>query len=895
MEVKKKRSRTYKLIKWILISILILITLFIASLFLLARYYEEAVKKLFVSELNKRLLTEISVKDIHFTFLKHFPYGTLEFEGLVAKDALQSDKKDTLLQAATLQFHFNILDLYHKKYNIKRIDLEDARLKLKIYKDLSDNFHFWKTPEGPSTDNFSFALEKVVLHKVWLYYSNTPSHQYYSLMMKQVSGKGKFSEDKFDLKLDGSLRINQIRSGSQVLLQKKNVVVDLALAVDQQTGKYTLSKGNVELAGLNFSSRGTIIYSDKAKTLDLHFSTPDAVLSDIIKELPQKYAESLKEYDLKGKLMLEADLTGNYGGKDLPLLDTRFSVEKGSITYSKENISLENLSFSGLYRNFTENGSRGNKLIFKDISGSLNKGDFSAELEILGFGPSEVKLSMKADLDISELLRFIPDEKINAASGNFKLRMNYSGNVQSFEDFNSNDFTGGQFACELDLNSFTWEMKDQPYRFKDFNGALTFNNNDVQIHKIDGSINNNTFAASGYFRNMVPFLLSETEELHVKASLSSPALNLKDIFIENTSGSEPTFTLLFPERWTGEVSLSLGKLEFKNFHGEKVKGNLRYAGRKLFVNQLSFNTAGGGFSCDASIDGTSNKYFDIAADVRLKKVNINRLFYNFGNFGQDYLVDENLKGIVSSDIQCSFRMSQKLEIDPSTIIASIDTYIEEGELINYQAITGLGKFIRVDDLSRVKFSTLNNTVYIKNKMVIIPSMDVVSDALNFTMSGTHSFNNELNYHFRLLLSDILWKKARKAKKENEEFGIEQEEESGKTTLFILLTGTVDKPVFKYDSKSLKGKIVSSFLNEKASLKESLKKEFSRTKKEQDSLTIREEHILKQQEDGKFVIDWENSLGDSLAAKKKEIRKIKKPEKKKEKSEFKVEWEEDPQK
>lgn len=896
MEVKKKRKRFSRIIRWILSGILILLALFIVSAFVLAKYYEEAIKKLFITELNKRLTTEIAVRDVNFTFLRQFPYGTLEFTGLSAKDAISKVPKDTLLKAEKLQLHFNILDLYHKKYVIKRIDLQDAEVKLKIYNDLSDNFHCWKKQEGTASGNFAFALDKVVLHNVKVVYSNTPSRQYYSMLLKSVRGKGKFSEDLFDLKLTGDLLVTELRSKSQVFVHNKKASVNLAMSINQKLGQYRISRGEVSLARVNFSAGGKITYTDTDKTLDLHFTTADADLGDIINELPARYAKSLKEYDLKGKMLLKANITGKFGGKDLPFVDTRFSVEKGSVTYSKENIALENLTLSGTYKNFTREKKEGSELRIENVQGMLNKGSFSGRLQVDGNGPSMVVFDLKADLDVSELLRFLPEKKIESATGDFKIRMAYKGEVKSFESVTADDFTAGLFSCELDLNGISWEIKDQPYKCKDFNGALSFNNNDVVIHKLNGVVNGNSFSTQGYFQNIVPFLMSKSEDLQVKASLSSPALDLKALLTEKKSGTDTTFLLLFPERWNGEISLNLGKLDFGHFHGEKVNCNLRYSGRKLYVNQLTFNAAGGGFTCDGIIDGSSNRFFDISVDVRINKVDINRLFYNFGNFGQNYILAENLKGIVSSDIQCSFRMSQKLAIDPASITASIDTYAEQGELINYSAISGLGKFIRVDDLSRIKFSTLSNTIFIRKKMVIIPSMDVQSDAVNFTISGTHSFNNEINYHFRLLLSDILSRKAKKAKKENEEFGIEQEDEVGRTTLFILLTGTVDHPVFRYDSKSVKGKIVSSFLNEKMSLKQSLKKEFSRSRKEQDSLSLREEHIMKKQENGKFVVDWENSLKDSLDVKKKESRKARRAEKKQEKkSLFKVEWEEPPQK
>ena len=84
---------------------------------------------------------------------------------------------------------------------------------------------------------------------------------------------------------------------------------------------------------------------------------------------------------------------------------------------------------------------------------------------------------------------------------------------------------------------------------------------------------------------------------------------------------------------------------------------------------------------------------------------------------------------------------------------------------------------------------------------------------------------KLNF-YKLKISDLLSKKFKKNKKENdEEFGKIEEDGEGKTTIFLVITGTVDNPIVKYDGKSVKEKIVAKFLNEKKVLKKILKEEF----------------------------------------------------------------------
>ncbi|MCX6270667.1 MAG: DUF3971 domain-containing protein, partial [Bacteroidetes bacterium] len=888
---KKKHRPFRRFLKWTFLTLLLLLILAVGSAFLLAKYYEDAIKSLFVRELNKQLRTEIAIQDIHFSFLKQFPYATLEFEGLTAKDAVSGQAADTLMKVASLRLHFNIMDIYRGKYTIKRIDLQNGFLKMKVYKDLTDNFHFWKSTGTPSNDEFSFALDKVVMKKMLLLYHNAVTRQDYKFMLGNVQGKGRFSTEKYTLKISGDILVREIWSGGMEYFRDKEAELGLEMNADQLTGRYVIRKGKMKMGNLALSVTGYLVYSENNKIMDLHLTAPEAELKDLVKELPSTVRKKLEDYQPEGLVKLDIHCKGKYGGSDLPAIEAVFSMQEGKIEYSKENISLEHVTLSGTYNNNGSERMEDHHLVLHSFRASLNQGTIQGMLEINGFGPAAVQFRVSASLSLDDIIRFLPADKILKAAGNLKLLLSFSGNLESFNRLTVEDFLAGRFSGELEVKDLGWELKDNELKFNKFNGSLAFNNNDVVVKSLHGNLSNNSFTLEGYFRNLLPFLLSKSEDLQVKAVLSSPALDLETLLAVKSKGTDTSFRLAFPERWTGDISLDLGSLSFRKFKAVKVNCLLKYNARKLCISRLTMNTASGSFTGEGIIDGSSGKYFDISADALLKQMDVRQLFHECSNFGQEYVVAENLKGIVTVDLQTSFRMKPALGIDPASLEASLDITADHGELLDYKPISGLGKFIRVDDLSKVRFSTLKNTVYIKDKTVTIPSMDVVSDALNFTLSATHTFDNEINYRFQVLLSEILSKKARKARKTSDEFGVEQPDNEGRTTLFILMTGTVGNPVFRYDSKSVKGKIIASFLNEKKTLKKTLKDEFSRSKKQQDSLAEMEKHIRDRQESGKFVMDFEGSLKDSLNKQKKDRRSEKKesPEKKKEeKAKFKIE-------
>ncbi|PCH93873.1 MAG: hypothetical protein COB85_06295, partial [Bacteroidetes bacterium] len=155
----------------------------------------------------------------------------------------------------------------------------------------------------------------------------------------------------------------------------------------------------------------------------------------------------------------------------------------------------------------------------------------------------------------------------------------------------------------------------------------------------------------------------------------------------------------------------------------------------------------------------------------------------------------------------------------------------------------------------VKFSTLHNEIEIKNGKIYIPRMDIESTALNVIASGIHGFDNTIDYKIRVYLPELLAKKS-KRKKRNNEFGIIEDDGLG-MWLFLSMTGTADNPIIKYDRKEAIKKIGEDLKEEKRTLKKILNEEFGWFKK--DTTLIKEETEAEKKEkfnDDYFIIEWD---------------------------------------
>ena len=104
-------------------------------------------------------------------------------------------------------------------------------------------------------------------------------------------------------------------------------------------------------------------------------------------------------------------------------------------------------------------------------------------------------------------------------------------------------------------------------------------------------------------------------------------------------------------------------------------------------------------------------------------------------------------------------------------------------------------------------------------------MDINSSALSVSIAGTHSFDNEIDYQVRLLLSELISKKFRKKNTNiNSEFGIVEDDGLGHTTLYLKMTGNMDNPNIYFDKIKIKEKIKTEFKKQVEEIKTIIKKD-----------------------------------------------------------------------
>ena len=863
-----------KKLKTISIFLAVIIGIFVAIGVVFSTVYEDKVKSYILQQVNNSIATKVDVAAIEFSVFKKFPYASLEFKQISAEEVVKSSKKGELFKAESVYLQFNIIDILQENYIIKKIAINDGMVNVKIDKNGNNNYHFWKTSKDSTSNSLALELERLTLKRVNFYVLNEYKNLDMDIEAVGVTLSGNFSKEEFELNTQANFMVNQINDNDEPILKNKNIVLNTILNVNQITNIYQIKKGEIALEQLKFNLNGNIINKNTGVDLDIQSKGEGLEIEELFSLFPKKQKDALNAYQTEGEITYSSIIKGELSAKKSPAFDADFSIAKGTITEKSSNQSLTNLTVAGNFTNGKNNSSKTSQLNLNELNADFGPGHISGNYIITNFSNPYIEFESKANVDIASAKDFFKIDSLEIASGDLEINLIYDGYIKELSNIKATELRKLNAKGTAQLKNANLKLVDNNNNLKNINGDFKFNNNDVKIGDLKFDLNNSKYQLDGRFKNLLAFLFIEGEQLSIKTNFHANKLILDDLLTKTEADkSDEKYTIQLPKNIVLNFSAKVDTFQFRRFSATNFKGQIHLEDHILTATNVSFNSMKGKVIGNIALDDSKKNEILITSKLKTQNIDIYELFYQFENFSQTAIAAENIKGKATTNIEFASVWDKELKVNLDKIYVLADLTITDGELINYEPILAMSKYIEVEELERIKFKSLTTKIEVKNQTVHFPKTEIKSSALDLTFNGIHTFNNEIDYHFEVLMSDVLWRKAKNKKKENSEFGYIEDDGLGKTSLFLHLTGTIDDYKVKYDTKGLKASFKEDLKEEKRTLKTVLNKEFGWFKK--DTTLNKEE----EKKDSGLQIEWEEAE-EGKKQEAKQTNKKKTPEKSK---------------
>ncbi|MCK4920978.1 MAG: hypothetical protein KAS71_08025 [Bacteroidales bacterium] len=880
-----KFIRTFRKIFFNLIWIVFTASvLFVASGIILSKKYEDKIISIAVEQINQQLDTKINVNEVEVSLFSKFPYISVVFKDVVIwspenfnYEAFNADESEKLFEAEKIYLQFNLVHLLLKKYNIKRILAINGELNLFVDKEGRTNYNIFIKDKEESTDKKTrlIQLEAMRLSNFNLRFNNMAKSIVSESHIKDIVLKGKFSESEFSLASNSNLMLKSFLHKN--ISYAENYDLSIKTIFDVKDKIANISKGIISVNTINLKTSGTIDFSSQpnfnvqveGRSLDIN-----SLLNFIKGDFKEKF-----HFIAKGRADIATRITGILSPTHSPGINAVYLLTVSKLSHKK--IILNNIQLKG--RLATAQNGKGIPSLSIDkfrITDTNNK--LEGNLYISDFSHPKLKFAISGYTE----LHFINDQlkggSLKDLDGVIQSDIKMEASLESLKNFNIQRLIKENISGKLKLINAGFLAKEK-YKITNLDGNVEFWKDRWQTDlslNLNGS-KSHIKATADYF---LKYLFEDNQSLYLQADIQSEFLRMEEYFLDTSVSINAIIGIFLPENIYAKLNIDLGQFESKQLLIKDLKTIVNYKPGQLEVHDYNLNTMEGNIKGSGVIQQDPSGTFTLGSKNKLNSIAIKTLFESFGNFNQKLIKAENISGELSGDVEFSINADSMLKFSKESISLNSQIVINSGELIDFEPAKKLSVYIELEELEHIQFSTLTNTIFIREELITIPEMDIKSSAFNINISGTHSFDNYFDYKMKVNLSELLAGKAAKSKLENEEHFV-VEENGRRTSLYLSVKGTPEDYQIKYDKKEAASNIIRNLKEEKNLLKNILNEEFGWFKKDSISSST-----LIDENKNEFILDWGESV-DSIDEKKyRWFRRNKRPVKEKEK--FTIEWDDD---
>jgi len=805
---------------------LIALLLFSIISVVVVKFYGEDLQTYVSQEINTRLDSKVHVDEMAVRVFRKFPLVTIELQDMTIWSSHNFSTRefaetgaDTLLTAGTVNLSFNPISLIRKTYNIKQLEIKDGVLHLYTDPSGESNYRLLSAGSGKQGSRQKIDLGQLKVSNFLIILHNKAKQLVSSGVLEQMQLNGRFSRRNTQIR--GDLKGNLDMISNKGILYASERGVRAKINLDANDSVYILNAGQLQIDRIVADTDGRFIVSPGGGVkMDLYATARDLSIHEALDLLPGNMTGPLKGIRGSGVMQLYTRVTGVASSTRTPLIVADFQTSHANLNWDRVPFSVRNLNITGSYTNGGKFNPVTTSLQVETISATIGDDHFSGKGSIRNFYEPDFTLELNGDIHPGQWIKWYKTTPFREGDGIIHSNLRVAGCYDRLKP-RGEKLIAFDIAGDVRFEDLMLRLTDKDGSLSDLNGSIHIQN-DFWEPSLSGQFGRSDFTLSGTGLNLISFLIGRNEELVASVTLRSDRLDLQEI-LDHLPGSGPDeeTTVHFPGDLNLRLDFMIDEFSKGKLSARDVCGIALYDAPFLRIDSLRMETMdgslGGQFAMIQDHEGIIHT--NVSAD--LEHLDIHQLFLAFNNFGQSQITHEHLGGIISGTSVFSASFSDDFTILTETILSENNLIVTEGELNGFKPILALSRFIEVEELQNIRFQTLENTILIKDNRVVIPAMDIHSNALNLSASGSHGFDHRFDYRLKLLLSELLYNKAKKSK--NAEFSIAADA-SDTRTLFLKIHDEGSGTVVEVDRERAAEKIRNDLRAEKTELKSILNQE-----------------------------------------------------------------------
>lgn len=884
---EKKRSRLRKILRTVSLVIGIVglfVAITISAIAVYVKTHKEEITQILFREINKNLQAPISVQNVSVSFLRDFPMVSVTFDGVQGTpfDETGQDRED-LFYVESLRLTINLHDIIRGRYIVRELLVRGGDFNLKHYGKGRFNYEIWKRSDHAGT--LDFHLNRVLLHNSLIRYRDLVGHHDYQVLARKAVARGDLYENGQDFALSGDIRIHSLKASDFVFMTDHKAVIDLEFGNNTSGRNFEVRKGKVSIENMTFGLEGYVHYIKSDAFLDFTFNGKSLKIEQLVALLPEDVQGRFAEYSFKGNTAFKMELKGDYTTSSLGLY-TRFSFSNGTVSHKKSGITAKHVNLQGDFTNGHAHKAHSTRLHLERIYLELPGGAIDGAFSLNNFKTPEISFQGTLRADMAELQKFFGFAPDFRYEGQARAEVDFHNRFSSLspDRWKALDFGAAKLKGFLQVDKAAVALANRNWDRVEIDSIrIAFTPEVFRIPPFTMRYGKDEIRLKVFIENALPYFLLPMQKLYVNASLSSARIDMNQwqtLLLwgnpdsvralrpvseapRRTSSSDSpqpaskkkSSKNLFTDLYA-DFDVDVKRMIWKNLDVSPLKGLLRYSPEDIALENLSLGAFQGSFDGEVLYQHGGEES-ELRVSGKLEDMDVGACLKAFDNFGQTQITYKNLGGTLSADLRLRMnREGRDGRWKREDMVFWSELVLRNGILQNVETLKKVARFTGENDLQNIHFADLRTTLEIQNACIRIHHLDVESDAANLTFSGTHTFDNEVNYLLNIDLSDFLSRRRAQRVKEESEFGVVVTEKS-RVRLPLSIKGKLPDVEVKYAMSEAKKGAKERLKENRREFKAALDEEFSFNRQKRNDRKVEQERT-KRRENGGFILDLDGT-------------------------------------
>jgi hypothetical protein len=575
-------------------------------------------------------------------------------------------------------------------------------------------------------------------------------------------------------------------------------------AVNLKYLSLTIGNSDLEMLGFLSDLPAIIHHTDIPVEADLKIHANRIDLAELTKDDAGKvgFNEEVSQLDMKLKFITSARAVTE--SENLPLGE--FFLEKCNAKLKNYPHAVHDLHADLLIGK--------QDLTLKDFKGFVDASDFhfSGIFHHYDFwfkpnleGDAKIAFDFKSNrLKLGELLYYggqnhLPVEYRKEELSNFDLK----GHSELH-------FKAGEFVkTAVYLDNLRGKFKTHPVNLSGINGKINYQADKLSLEHLKGVVGHSDFDVSLLLHldqsKQRDFVTLSANRIDVDEFLSHSTQQPTELHGAEHDKAWSLFDTEFPNI---DCKLDVGSFKYDAYTINKLTADVKvFHDHHVEIKKIGLETAEGSISGNAVFSGRDKNHIYFEPNLTIHHLNLDKFMVKFDNFGQDYLVSQNVHGYFQGKVTGKIHLHADFvpKLDDSNL--KISMTITKGKLENYAPLIDLGTYFEDKNVAMVKFDTLTNELLLSNGKLSIPQMIICSSLGFLKIEGSQGILGKMDMDYTIgvpwaMIKDVARNKIfKKNSEQNQEPDEIVKEKDGAKYVYFRVSGDLEN----YSVNLVKGK------------------------------------------------------------------------------------------